>query len=108
MSPQDDRVQNPETAVMAYGKLIHDKGTETFSRSIVGSEHTSHMTPWTVAHQAPLSMERSRQEYWSELPFPTPEDLPNPGIKPRSSALQADSLLSEPPGKAASQIVGKE
>ena len=50
VSPQDDRVQNPETAAMAYGKLIHDKGTETFSRSIVGSEHTSHMTPWTVAH----------------------------------------------------------
>ena len=50
------------------------------------------VTPWTVAHQAPLSMEFSRQEYWSGLPFPSPEDLPNPGIKPRSPALQADSL----------------
>ena len=41
-------------------------------------------TPWTVAHQAPLSMEFSRQEYWSGLPFPTPGDLPDPGIKPTS------------------------
>ena len=54
---------------------------------------------WTAAHQAPLSMEFSRQEYWSVLPCPPPEDLPNPGIKPRFPALQADSLPSEPPGK---------
>ena len=48
-------------------------------------------TPWTtVARQAPLSMEFSRQEYWSGLPFPSPRDLPNPGIEPRSPALQAD------------------
>ena len=52
-------------------------------------------TPWTVAHQAPLSMEFSRQEYWSGLPFPSPGDLPDPGIKSRSPALQADSLLTE-------------
>ena len=44
-------------------------------------------TPWTVAHQAPLSMGFSRQEYWSGLPFPSPGDLPDPGIKPRSSTL---------------------
>ena len=44
-------------------------------------------------------MEFSRQEYWSGLPFPSPGDLPDPGIKPRCSALQADSLPSEPPGK---------
>ena len=56
-------------------------------------------TPWTVAHQVPLSMEFSRQEYWSGLPFSSPEDLHNSGIKPRSLALQADSLPSEPPGK---------
>ena len=56
-------------------------------------------TPWIVAHQAPLSMEFSRQEYWSLLLFPSPGDLPDPEIKPRSPALQADSLLSEPPGK---------
>ena len=54
------------------------------------------MTPRTIAHKAPLSMEFSRQEYWSGLPFPSPKDLPNPGVEPGSSALQADSLLSEP------------
>ena len=57
------------------------------------------VTPWTVAYQAPQSMEFSRQEYWSGLPFPSPGDLPNPGIEPRSSALQADALPSEPPGR---------
>ena len=56
-------------------------------------------TPWTVAHQAPLSMGFSRQEYWSGLPFPSPGDLSNPGIEPRSPALQAGPLTSEPPGK---------
>ena len=55
-------------------------------------------TPWTVAHQAPPSMEFSRQEYWSGLPFPSPGDLPDPGIEPRSPSLQADTLPSEPPG----------
>ena len=56
-------------------------------------------TPWTVAYQAPWSMGFSRQEYWSGLPFPFPGDLPNPGIEPRSPALQTDALLSEPLGK---------
>ena len=51
-------------------------------------------TPFTVAHQAPLSMEFSRQEYWNGYPFPPPEDLPHPGIKPGSCTLQADSLPS--------------
>ena len=55
--------------------------------------------PWTVAYQAPQSMEFSRQEHWSGLPFPSPGDLPNPVIEPRSPALQADTLQSEPPGK---------
>ena len=57
------------------------------------------VTSWTVAHWAPLSMKFSRQEYWSGLPFPSPGDLPDPGIQPGSPALQADSLPSEPPGK---------
>ena len=57
-------------------------------------------TPWTVAHQA--SMGFSRQEYWSGLPFPSPGDLPDPGIEPRSPALQVDALTSEPPGLVAS------
>ena len=56
-------------------------------------------SPWTVAHKAPLYVGFSRQEYWSGVPFPSPGDLPNPGIKPRSSALQADSLPTELPGK---------
>ena len=57
------------------------------------------VTPWTVAHQAALSMGFPRQEYWNGLLFPSPGDLPDPGIEPGSPALQADSLLSEPPGK---------
>ena len=55
--------------------------------------------PWTVAHQVPPSMEFSRQEYWSRLPFLSPGDLPDPGIGPGSPALQAYALPSEPPGK---------
>ena len=57
------------------------------------------VTPWTVAYQASLSMGFSTQEYWSGLPFLSPGDLPNPGIEPRSPALEADALTSEPPGK---------
>ena len=55
--------------------------------------------PWTVAHQASPSMGFSRQEYWSGLPFPSPGDLPNPGIEPWSPTLQSDALTSKPPGK---------
>ena len=54
------------------------------------------VTPWTVVRQTPLSMGFSRQEYWSELPFPSPGDLPDPGFEPGSPVLQADSLSSEP------------
>ena len=56
-------------------------------------------TPWTVANQASPSMGFSRQEYWSGLPFPSPGDLPDPGIEPGSPTLEADALTSEPPGK---------
>ena len=52
-------------------------------------------TPWTAAHQAPPSMGFSSQEYWSGLPFPSSGDLPHPGIKPRSSTLQAESFVNE-------------
>ena len=65
---------------------------ENVSRSVVSDSET----PWTVARLTPLSMEFSRQEYWSRLPFPSPGDLPNPGIQPGSPSLQADSLLYEP------------
>ena len=64
------------------------------------------MIPWTVTHQAPLSMEFSRQEYWSGLPFPSPGDLPDPGIKPRCPVLQEVSLPAEPPGKPKNTGVG--
>ena len=56
-------------------------------------------TPWTVAYQASLFMGFSRQEYWNGLPFPSPGDLPHPGIEPRPPASEADALTSEPPGK---------
>ena len=57
------------------------------------------VTMWTIAHQAHLSMTFSKEEYWNGLPFPSPGDLPHPGIEPGSPALQADSLSTEPPGK---------
>ena len=56
-------------------------------------------TLWTVAYQAPASMGFSRQEYWSELSFPSPRGLPDSGTKPGSPLLQADALTSESPGK---------
>ena len=59
------------------------------------------MTLWNVARQASLSVGFSRQEYWSELPFPSAGDLPDSGVELRSPALQADSLLTEPSGKPA-------
>ena len=57
------------------------------------------VTPWTAACQAPLPMRFSRKDYWSGLPCPPPEDLPNPGIEPGSPAFQVDSFTIEPPGK---------
>ena len=71
-----------------------------FSRSVVSD---SSVTPWAVAHQAPLSMVFSRQEYWSGLPFPSPGDLPDPGIKPTSPALAGRFFTTEPAGKPLSQ-----
>ena len=64
------------------------------------------VTPWTIALWAPLSVGFSRQEYWSGLPFPSPGDLPDPGIEPRSSTLGAEALTSEPPGKPIIHISG--
>ena len=59
----------------------------------------SFVTPWTVGHQTSLSMGFPRQEYWTEWPFPSPGDLPNPGIKPDSSVLVGVFFTNEPPGK---------
>ena len=66
-----------------------------FSCSVMSD---SLLTPWTVAHQAPLSMGFLRQEYWSGLPFPSSGDLPNPGIEPISPALAGAFFTTEPPG----------
>ena len=78
---------------------------KSVSRSVVSKLFA---TPWTVACQAPLSMEFFRREYWSGLPFPLPGDLPNLGIESGSPALQADSLPSEPPGKGGRVSVQKD
>ena len=61
---------------------------------LVAKSHLTLATPWTVACPAPLSLGFSRQEYWSGLSFPSPGDLPDPGIEPRSPALQADSCIA--------------
>ena len=63
---------------------------------------------WTVAYHAPLSMGFSRQEHWSGLPIPSPEDLHDPGIEPRSPTLQADALTSEPPGKVLKKVKSRK
>ena len=63
------------------------------------------VTPWTMDHQAPLPTEFSRQEYWSGWPFPSPGDLPNPGIEPTSPTLAGRFFTTEPPGKPCSQII---
>ena len=74
---------------------------QTLEKSVFSCIVVPHpVTPWTVACQSPLSVEFSRQEYWNGLPFPSPGDLPNPGIEPGSVALQADSLPSERPRKS--------
>ena len=70
--------------------MIHGGGWVLVSKSC-----PTLATSWILACQAPLSMRFSRQEYWSGLPFPSPGYLPDPGIEPRSPALQADSLLTE-------------
>ena len=66
---------------------------------VVASHVQLFLTPWTVARQAPPSLGFPRQEHWSELPFPSPGDLPHPGIEPASPALAGGFLTSEPPGK---------
>ena len=70
---------------------------------LVAKLYPTLVTPWTVAHQAPLPIEFSRHQYWSRLPFPSPGDLLDPGIKPRSPTLQADSLPTELGEKTYSQ-----
>ena len=83
------------TLILSIGKLRLKEVSE-WVKSL--SRVRLFATPCTVAYQAPPSMGFSRQEYWSGLPFPSPGNLPNPGIKLRSPAFQADALTSEPPG----------
>ena len=87
------RIYKPDKFESIFIKLRSNLLKKKWSISVVFDSFS-----WTVAHQAPLSMEFSRQESWSGLPFPSPGDLPDPGIKPRSPTLQADALLSRPPG----------
>ena len=77
------------------GSIHRDSVYVCVGRSVVSDS----VIPWTVGWQVPLSMGFFRREYWSRLPFPSAGDLPNTGIEPESPALQADSLLSGPPGK---------
>ena len=72
---------------------------ERWCGDLVPKSRATLATPWTVARQAPLSLGFSRPEYWSGLPFPSPADLPDPGIEPGSPALQADSSPTELRGK---------
>ena len=78
---------------------------EKFLESEVAQSCPTLCDPVDCSPQAPPSMGFSRQEYWSGLPFPSPGDLPDPGIERRSPALQADALTSEPPGKPYDKIV---
>ena len=84
-------------------RAISNKMTSISKRKELSFSRFCHVrlfaTPRTVAHQAPLSVGFSRQEYWSGLSFPSPGDLPDPGIESRSPTLQADALPSKPPGK---------
>ena len=66
-----------------------------YGGGLVAKSYLTPATPWTVVCQAPLSLGFSRQKYWSGLPFPSPGDLPDPGIEPEPLALQADSLPTE-------------
>ena len=99
-----------EWVAIAFSYKQHEASTKSLdnlnSASTVGTFVLSLLsrvqlfaTLWAVAHQAPLSMGFSKQEYQSGLPFPSPGDLPDPRIEHTSPALQADSLPSEPPGK---------
>ena len=81
-------------------KLLNDEESHSLKVKVKSLSRVQlFATPWTVALQAPLSMGFFRQEYWSGLPFPSPGDIPDPGIEPRFLALRADALTSEPPGK---------
>ena len=91
---------SPSHEVPKYWSFSFSMSPSNEHPGLISSHAQLFATPWTAAHQAPLSMGFSRQGYWSGLPFPSPRDLPNPGIDPGSPALQADSLPSELKGKS--------
>ena len=94
------------SGVMKHSRPDCSDGSTTLRREVKSLSRVQlFATLWTVTYQPPLSMGFSRQEYWSGLPFPSPGDLPHPGIEPRSPALQADTLTSEPPGKPIHPLV---
>ena len=100
--PSTDEWVKKMWCIHTWALLSHKKWNNAISQQ-VKVKLLSHVrlfaTSWTVAYQAPQSMGFSRQEFWSGLPFPSPRDLPNPGIEPGSPTLQVDALPSEPPGK---------
>ena len=98
---QETRVSSDNLRKMSAVECTGEGG----GAGLVAKSNPTFATPWTVAYQAPQSVGFSRQEYWSGLPFPSPEDLPNPGIELGSPALQADTLPSEPPGKPPGKAV---
>ena len=81
-----DNTRSTNKKILALEKIIFFRQIMNMSAQLL-THVKCLVTPWTVAHQSPLSMEFSRQEYWSRLPFPSPGDLPNPGIEPLSLAL---------------------
>ena len=82
-----------------FSLMIHKKILTMYGGGLIDKLCSTLATPWTVSHQVPLSMGFSRQDYWNGLRLPSPGDLPNPGIKPWSPALQANSLPTEISGK---------
>ena len=111
-APLDFAVANPSLPFLLLSCAFLGAGTclliSSFLCVCVYSVMSDSVTLWTVAHQHRLSMEFYRQESWSGLPFPSPGDLPNPGIEPMSPALQVDSLLSEPPRKPSANKVNAQ
>ena len=91
LDQKEDETDLPHQKISYKNKLEHSGG----GGGVVAESCPTVATPWTVACQVPLSVGFSRQECWRRLPFPSPGDRPDPGIEPRSLALQAKSLPTE-------------
>ena len=94
-SEEPGGLQSTGSQRVGHTEPLQEPSSITGGGGVVTKSCPTLATPWTVALQAPLSMGFSRQEYWSGLPFPSPANLPDPGIEPRSPALQAGDLLTE-------------